>query len=522
MKRVLRPRFLARIALVAACALLLAAPRAAQSKDPCTELARLAAHCRSGHGRPDAQRAEALETLLLRSSAAAQAETQPGACAAALLEVAALESADPEFAALCAQARERARSLLGAKLVGERGAAMAQWLASQLLLPTDALGTGERWAAIELLGNSSQRAASIALLETSRRGEPELARRALEALAGRTDAAVARRMLEALGTRIELAPEHEASLALAHFARTRGALEPEARARIALACAPRLSGARWRDASLAVELTRALEVESSLALLVAGLEHWSSPAAEPGGAARMRRELASELSARSGMHYGTRAEAWRAWLDARAAKPGDPDETRPPTSGPAPVLERSSSEFFGLRPESGRVIFVIDRSGSMAEPMGTGHRSRFRECALQLERFLETAGESTSFGIVLFDVDARAWRPQLQRASESAREAALVWLRDQRPDGGTNLEAGVALACALGAPAGEPFTEADTLVLLCDGETSGEGWIEPWLARVNSRARLCVHGVQIGTGGDRSLERLARATSGSFTRIVGY
>jgi hypothetical protein len=511
---------------------LASSPHAAQDGDACAELVRFTAGCRNGHGRADAQREQALEALLLRASASSQAATTPGACAAALLEVAALESEDADFAALCAQARERARALLAAQLRGERGAAHLQWLGTQLLLPIEALGNGERYAAIELLRGSSSSAASIALLESSRRGEPHVAQRALEALAGRTDAAVARRMLEALGARIELAPEFDASTALAHFARTRGALEPQARQRVADACAQRLGAASWREASVAIELTRALELDQALALLVAGLEHWSSPQAEPGAAPRVRRELASELSARTGMHYGTRAPAWRAWLEARkpasapasapAASTPTSTPTSAPTSAPVPVLERTSSEFFGLRPESGRVIFVIDRSGSMAEPMGTGHRSRFRECALQLERFLEAAGETTSFGIVLFDVDARAWRPQLQRATESARETALAWLRDQRPEGGTNLEAGVALACALGAPAGEVFTEADTLVLLCDGETAGESWIEPWLARVNSRARLCVHGVQIGTGGDRSLERLARATSGSFTRIAGY
>lgn len=513
-------RWSARLALALACAGLAALPNAAQVKDPCAELERFTAACRNGHGRADEQRSAALETCLLRANAAAQAAAEPGACAAALLEAAALESENPAFAQLCAQARERARSLLAAQLVGERGAATSHWLAQQLLLPAAALGTGERLSAIELLRGSSHRSASIALLESSRRGEPEVAARALEALSGRTDAAVARRMLEAFGARIELAPERGASTAFAHFARTRGALEPEARLRVSQACAERLSGASWREASLAVELTRALELEPALELLVAGLEHWSSAQAEPGGALRMRRELGSELGARTGQHHGTRAEAWRAWLGARAAKPDAPRTDSQPTS--APVHERSSSEFFGLRPESGRVIFVIDRSGSMAEPMGTGHRSRFRECALQLELFLKAAGESTSFGIVLFDIDARAWRPQLQRATDAARETALQWLRDQRPEGGTNLEAGVALASALGAPDGEPFTAADTLVLLCDGETAGESWIEPWLTRVNSRARLCVHGVQIGTGGDRSLERLARATSGSFTRIVGY
>ena len=57
------------------------------------------------------------------------------------------------------------------------------------------------------------------------------------------------------------------------------------------------------------------------------------------------------------------------------------------------------------------------------------------------------------------------------------------------------------------------------MIVLCDGETAeGPGWVKSFLERVNALARICFHGVQIGGGGDGTLELLAQGSGGEFVR----
>lgn len=64
--------------------------------------------------------------------------------------------------------------------------------------------------------------------------------------------------------------------------------------------------------------------------------------------------------------------------------------------------------------------------------------------------------------------------------------------------------------------------EADTVIVLCDGETAeGPGWVEPFLEIANQRARVIFHCVKIGAGGDGTLEKLAKGTGGDFVRVGG-
>ena len=64
--------------------------------------------------------------------------------------------------------------------------------------------------------------------------------------------------------------------------------------------------------------------------------------------------------------------------------------------------------------------------------------------------------------------------------------------------------------------------EADTVIVLCDGETEeGPGWVEPFLRSVNQRARVVFHCVRIGAAGDGTLEKLAGGSGGDFVRVDG-
>ena len=281
----------------------------------------------------------------------------------------------------------------------------------------------------------------------------------------------------------------------------------------------------WRRASIAGSVSHALPMEMAVPALIEGLTAWTERTEEEGGGRRIQIELSDELRERTGRGFGPHPERWQGWWQDVVAGTiplaSVGEDQRPPTT----------AAFFGLRPATDRVIFVLDRSGSMDEPFGgegprTGPnsaptRSRYREAVAQLLTYLTSLGPKAKFNVVLFADDARAWRSRLQSVSELNLKDVNRWLTSTRPNGGTELRAGVirALDAREDGSVDVSKLEADTVVVLCDGQTlTGPGWIPGFLARAN--ARIAFHAVQIGDQGDGTLERLAQLTGGQFVRIA--
>jgi Mg-chelatase subunit ChlD len=210
-------------------------------------------------------------------------------------------------------------------------------------------------------------------------------------------------------------------------------------------------------------------------------------------------------------------ELWTRWWNA--VREGRVELPRIAADGKRTV---TSASFFGLSPRTDRVVFVVDRSGSMENGFGTGSRSRYDEAVAQLLRFLEQASSRTHFAVVLFSDKGDRWRVGLSRASEANLERAGSWLRNKRPNGGTQLFAGLRTALQLDRDGTlhPDRVEVDTVVVLCDGATAeGKGWVEAWLKRENEEAQLVFHCVQIGTVGNGTLEALAAGTGGDFVGV---
>jgi hypothetical protein len=125
---------------------------------------------------------------------------------------------------------------------------------------------------------------------------------------------------------------------------------------------------------------------------------------------------------------------------------------------------------------------------------------------------------------VLFHDYAEEWKPMLAAATPENRRDAASWLASHHPSGGTRLQSGVLRAMKI-APDGNPdlaLLEADTIIVLCDGETAeGSDWVEPFLHRANLRARVVFHCVQVGAEGDGTLQKLAAGSGGDFVRVDG-
>lgn len=166
------------------------------------------------------------------------------------------------------------------------------------------------------------------------------------------------------------------------------------------------------------------------------------------------------------------------------------------------------------------MTFVIDRSGSMESP-GPSGESRYREALEQLTGFVEALGPQASFRVVLFDSNVHLWKEKLQQATPAMLSAARSWVGGQKPAGGTNLKPAIErLMRGHGGESGDPERlEEDTVIVLCDGATAeGSDWVEPFWEQVGWRSEIVFHCVQLGGGGNGTLEELARVSGGEFVR----
>jgi len=119
---------------------------------------------------------------------------------------------------------------------------------------------------------------------------------------------------------------------------------------------------------------------------------------------------------------------------------------------------------------------------------------------------------------------ASTWQGRLRPATLANIRSAAAWVLSQGARGGTKLRAGVLEAMHVDDRGRIDLEalEADTVIVLCDGATEeGPEWVEPLLRRVNAEARLVFHAVQIGRGGDGTLQALCELTGGKFALVDG-
>ncbi len=410
--------------------------------------------------------------------------------------------------------RDRTNAILRRCLPGYR-----TWLTHEVLLREEAQPLDRRIAACEVLAGDQDSGAVLALFASTCSSSERLVDAAIGALVGRDSPEVHRRLIDLLRSSEEGKVRLWRAPIEAHFrSRTLPEEQPKPIERVQGYVAAALSSGDWRRASRGISIAHCLPHSAAFPSLIAGLETWIQLGEDENRPVRrVQGEIEAELERRSGRHLGLHPERWQAHFEAylRGAV------TLVGADGSGGNITRAV--FFGLRPVTDRVVFVLDRSGSMEADFGTekGH-SRLDEATDQMASFLEQLGERTRFNVVIFSDDSASWKSKLRPATTSNIKAARAWVHRNGPNGGTNLATGVREAMELNRKGELDLTalEADTVIVLCDGATAeGPSWVEPLLRRVNDEARLVFHSVQIGSGGDGTLQLLAEQTGGKFVRV---
>ncbi|QDU68473.1 VWA domain-containing protein [Engelhardtia mirabilis] len=285
----------------------------------------------------------------------------------------------------------------------------------------------------------------------------------------------------------------------------------------------------WRRASPAVALAAFVPAERSVPVLIEALGVWTrregeaDRAAAIPGARRLRFECADTLESLTGRPIGPSPERWRDFWSA--VREGTPLTAANGADGSRATV----ASFFGLRLRSGSVAFVVDASGSMEASLpnargdyGTSTQipTRFQAASGELLDVLAASPDPTQFGVVLFSDQAVSWKGSPTRADEDSLRRLRSWLGARHPDGGTQLATG--LHELIDSVDDLHELEFDTVVVLCDGETTEDGtWARDWLLRFNPEAQLVFHCVQIGGARADALRALASGTGGSFLRVEG-
>jgi len=186
------------------------------------------------------------------------------------------------------------------------------------------------------------------------------------------------------------------------------------------------------------------------------------------------------------------------------AAPKAPDRRQEPAT---------TATYWDLPVHSDRVVFVIDVSGSMNQPFGTGDATRLAEAKRQLARVLGLLPAKAKANVIAFGNDAQGFAAGLQTIDDRRRKSAQTWAEALEARGATNVHAALQRAFA--------DADVDTIFLLTDGRPSAGTIVAPdalarEVQRWNIGRGICIHTVALGGRSD-FLERLATDSGGEHT-----
>ena len=438
---------------------------------------------------------------------------------ALLLDLAALDPGEVVPPALqTPQQRMRvgraAFAALGPALELSKDGATQRWLAREVLAGGAGTTRARRIEALECLAGRRESETLSALLHCARDPDPQVRELAMRALVGWPDEGVHLFMLAQFEDTQRRPGWVNVALVRQHFQTAERVGQGRAAMALVAFLRPALVSSNWRDSVRALPLLTRVDDALAVPVLIESLGLWVARREAGGGSRRVESEFVAELRRRSGRTMGAFPERWSLWWRARSAGTlvDGPGEAEAPTS---------RAGFYGLRPETDRVTFLIDASGSMDRQV-SGGVTRYAQALEQLVGFLGGLGEGARFRIVLFESNPRVWKDSLQPATRSSIEAAERWVAYQRPNGGTNLRSGVETCLRVGLDGKIDLArlEEDTVIVLCDGATAeGRAWIWTWWREVAEASCVRFHCVQLGPEGNGALEALAEVSGGEFVRV---
>lgn len=263
-----------------------------------------------------------------------------------------------------------------------------------------------------------------------------------------------------------------------------------------------LANKAWELRSLAIRyLTRVRDV-SSIPLLIARY-------------GKEEGRLAAELDQALFVHTGTRCwkkSEWEQWWAKN--KTGFTLPHPESVKGGGGGGGGRTISYHDIPVVSSRIAFLVDRSGSMAAPLGGTDKkhTRLAEAKQQLARVIEALPDKTMFNVVVYESAVVPMWDELRRCSAENRKEAIEKAEKIALGGGTNIFD--ALEKALADP------KVDTIYLLTDGQPSAGRIVDPEqildeVQRLNRTRQVVIHSIGLGIDSDL-LRRLSEMSGGTY------
>ncbi len=239
---------------------------------------------------------------------------------------------------------------------------------------------------------------------------------------------------------------------------------------------------------------------------------------------RMLHETSDALFHLTGQLLPPDQSAWQAWWDSQKTgfkglgtgdffKLKDEAETRS-------LKQATTTAFYGVRITSHRVIFIIDISGSMNEPMRSSYvgkvgESRIEVAKRELTKCIDGLDKNAFFNLISFSSGVDRWLDGgMAQSKDKDRTAAKTYVARLGANGGTNLYGALEFAFA--------DKDVDTIYIMSDGEPNqGEVFdqaeIRNRVQQWNEHRKVVINTVAVG-GSFNILEWLAQDSGGTHVK----
>lgn len=439
--------------------------------------------------------------------------------------------------------RQTAIEVLG----GYRAVECAQWLIDNIVANRRLRDTEKKVVAVEAISSMGHEVAIqpiIDLLDQEKRDDAvkRACLRALGRLQAKSAAPVVAAALE----------DSEPTVRIAALDALGEIKEPSTNA----AVLARLQSDLWQERSSVLETLAKLRQKESIQPLIDQLSK------EEG---RLVDDVLKALLSLTTFDLGNKPEKWQETWDRvkdRFEVPTE-EEIRKAREAYEQALLRyqpGTDDFAGIPTKSKRIIYVVDISGSMEDPLLDREKFKLQGrtysdfvkmevVKFELARTLENLDDTVFFNVISFATNVKPWKKQgLVQANILNRKAAAKWVRGLKPIGGAsqNLKKKAGLAMSAGGALGKTNTyealltaldakaaqagydtslgsPVDTIFFLSDGDpTAGPiTEIDRILAevrRVNTLRKISINTISIGKN-DRGrilMQQLARENNGTF------
>ena len=191
---------------------------------------------------------------------------------------------------------------------------------------------------------------------------------------------------------------------------------------------------------------------------------------------QLKYETALNLQRITGQKFGGIAQDWRTWWKANRddfifASRVDPSPSHAMKVPPRPIAwDEPRPSFYGMTIYAKRVVFVIDRSGSMNSTVND--ETRLQRAQRELQRAINELSASDFFNIVAFDDRMEVFQRTLVPANASNKNDGIRFGYGLEPRGGT--------ACYEPLKMGlEASNDLELILFLSDGQPTAGALVDP-------------------------------------------